>query len=636
MSDTNGTGIYVQAQVPGTVLRGNQVRDNDRSGIYVGADAIADIEGGVVERNSQNDDGDDPAGIVFDRRSVGSVTGTTIRDNTGAGIAQELKANVRISQVSCSGNSGEGIAVFAVDPRQAGKKGVQPEPPSELSFDEAAKEVKGKALPGATVEVYRVEDGPRTGNPAHGEGKTFLAAGLADADGMFSIEVVCSEGELLTLTTTRPGKLRSTSEFSADVECEGAAIELVSVSSAGTPGDDRSTLGTHAARAMSADGRFVVFTSTATNLIPGDTNERTDVFLRDRTAGTTVRVSLRHDGSQIAPDTQFVITEGSSSEGSVSDDGRYVAFTSYADDVVPGDPGNLEVHTYLRDVVAGTTVAVSGPEDHSAGYDASISGDGRFVAFISVDPDWDANDDNGTSDVFVWDRTTGGVELVSRTTGGLPSTENFNAAAQSPRLSSDGRFVVFRTAHTLTPGDTVSGLKVFVRDRQAGTTELVSRTSAGVPALGASPSISADGRYVAFTSLQSLVSEDTNATGDVYVLDRTQDTLVLASRDPAGALFLGSTGATSLSGVGRFVAFVAPGGYDSDGFTLLFSDVYVRDLVLGVTVEAAVGPAGDADDSGDAPCLDGTGRFVVFASRGSNLVPGDAPFAPDVFVRTLR
>lgn len=630
---SSGTGIFVGSPFP-TLLRNNRVSDNGLTGIYVGQRAQAEIVGGVVERNGGNDD-DDPAGIVFGIRSSGSVTGTTVRNNVGAGILQDITALARISQVSLTSNSGEGIDISSIDVGSKGKKGPQPEPPSELSFDSAARAVKGKALPGALVEVYIVESGARTGNPGRGEGETFVASGTADGDGEFTIPVTCSSSDLLTLTATNAGSRRSTSEFSADVECVGAAVELASQSTVGDAGDAASSLGTHAARAVSANGRFVVFSSNATNLVPGDTNGRGDVFLRDRTAGTTVRVSLRADGSQIVGISQLVLTDGTSSNGSVSDDGRYVSFTAYANQVIPADTKNLENHVYVHDLVAGTTTAVSGPADHSAASDSSISGDGRYVAFVSADPDWDDDDGNGTTDVFVWDRTNGAVTLESRTTGGLPSGETFNASAQSPRLSSDGRFLVFASAHTLTPGDTTSGLKVFLRDRQTGTTELVSRTALGAPASASQPSVSADGRYVSFLTSVALVTNDVNGAADVYVRDRTLGTVTLASIGPDGTPFVGASGASSLSGDGRFVAFVAPGGHTEDEFTQVFNDVYVRDLIAGTTIEAAVGDAGDADARGEAPALDGAGRVVAFASLANNLVSGDASFTNDVFVRTL-
>lgn len=640
VADTAGTGILVDSPHPGVTFTGNEVRDNGGYGINVQDKCRAEILGGVVERNGTSGDAEEPAGVIFGVRTVGSITATIVRNNVGDGIIQDPTAHVRITQVSCTGNSRLGIAVDSTHTKLKGRKGVQPEPPTGLAFDSAASSVTGTAEAGATVEVYRVEDGPRTGNPGQGEGATFLSSGVADGEGRFSIPVTCTDGDLLTLTATRTDSDgASTSAFSGDVACSGAAMELISVSSTGGLGDGHSALGTHATRAVSTDGRFVVFSSAASNLVPGDTNERSDVFLRDRTAGTTVRVSLRSDGSQIVPRTEFVETDGSSGGGSVSDDGRYVAFVAYADLVVPQDTGNLENHVYLHDVVAGTTVAVSGPADHAAGFDSSISADGRWVAFVSADPDWDATDGNGTTDVFVWDRVGGGVSLVSRTTAGVPSGESFNAATQSPRLSADGRHVAFCTALTLTPGDTVAGLKVFVRDRQLGTTELVSRTEGGLPATGSLPSISGDGRFVAFATAEALVAEDINGLSDVYLRDRTLGTVVLVSRDAEGGLLQGGSFANSVSDDGRLVAFVGPGGHTDDGFTVLFSDVYVRDLVAGVTMEAAAGRSGDfgdADGPGEAPCMSGDGRLVAFVSVASNLVDiEDVLFLRDVFARTL-
>ncbi len=639
VSDTGGTGILVASPHPDVVLRDNQIRDNAGYGIFVQDKSQAHVHGGVVERNGTPGNTDEPAGVLFDVRSHGSITGTAVRNNVGAGIIQDPTAHVRISQVSCTGNLGFGIAVDSTSVKLKGRKGVQPDTPEDVAFDAATSSVTGTAPPGAIVEAYLVEGGPRVGNPGFGEGVLFLAAGAAAGDGAFSIPVSCADGDLLTVTVTRSaGRMDSTSVFSRDVTCVGSAVELISISSTGGVGGGASSLGNHAARAVSSDGRFVVFSSAAGDLVPDDTNQRPDVFLRDREFGTTVRVSLRSDGSQIVPQSEFVETDGSSGTGSVSDDGRYVAFVSYADQVVPEDTSDLENHVYVHDVVAGTTVAVSGPADHTAAFDPSISADGRFVAFVSADPDWDEADRNGTTDVFVWDRTGGGVTLVSRTVFGAPSGETFNAATQSPRLSADGRYVVFCTALNLTPGDSVPGLKVFVRDRQLGTTELVSRTDAGAPATGSLPAISGDGRFVTFATTEALVADDTNGVSDVYRRDRELGTVVLASRPVNGGLFLGGSFANSISDDGRLVSFVGPGGH-SDGFTTLFSDVYVRDLGAGVTFEAAIGRSGDDNDAnapGEAPFLSGNGRLVVFASLANNLVDvEDDLFLRDVFARTL-
>ncbi len=624
-------GIEIRPAARATLV-GNTVSGCGGTGVLVG-------KGGFASSSRDHSIGNGGDGFGFLRRATGSVSDGTVTGNDGAGVWVDKASLVEVRRTSFASNGGPGIDIFPrrVTPDARKLKGNRSLGwPSELAFDEAKRGVEGKAVPGSVIEVFRVEEGARAGNPMNGEGAVFLAAGVADQDGKFSVPVACDEGDRLTVTATL-GSPRVSSEFSDDVICRaGPAIDLVSIASAGGAADERSSLESFAARAISADGRFVVFSSMASNLVAGDTNGRSDVFLRDRMAGTTRRVSLDSAGAEIVPEfPDFIVTEGASTGGSVSDDGRYVVFSSYANRVVPGDTQNLEVHVYLHDVVAGTTTAVSEPVDHSSGYDASISGDGRFVAFVTRESDWDPDDRNGTSDVFVWERASGAVTLVSRTTGGLPSGETFNSSAQSPRLSSDGRYVVFCTAHTLTPGDTVAGLKVFVRDRELGTTELVSRTSDGAPAAGSQPSISADGRYVSFATTTALVAADTNGVSDVYVRDRDSGTITLASLDTAGAPFAGAAASGALSGDGRRLAFVAPGGHAGEFITELFNDVYVRDLTVGVTIEGAIGPSGDSDGVGASPSLSGDGRHLVFASNGSNLVPGDAPFLFDIFVRTL-
>src|SRR5437762_3224846 len=245
----------------------------------------------------------------------------------------------------------------------------------------------------------------------------------------------------------------------------------VRVASDGTEGNDVS-LGS----ALSADGRFVAFDSAATDLVAGDTNGVSDVFVHDRQTGTTERVSVASDGAQ-----------GNGSSGLVtfafppalSADGRFVAFVSAATNLVASDT-NGATDVFVHDRQTGTTervsVASDGAESNAASVGAALSADGRFVAFHSAATNLVADDTNGTTDVFVHDRQTGMTERVSVASDGTQG----NNASSYPALSADGRFVAFDSAATdLVACDTNGTTDVFVHDRQTGTTERASVASGG-------------------------------------------------------------------------------------------------------------------------------------------------------------
>ena len=263
---------------------------------------------------------------------------------------------------------------------------------------------------------------------------------------------------------------------------------------------------------ISADGRYVVFYSAASNLVPGDTNEELDVFVNDRVSGETTRVSVASDGTQAT---------GRSDYSTISADGRYVAFYSQAANLVPDDT-NGATDAFVHDRVSGKTTRVSvstrGAEGPSGSYSTTISADGRYVAFESGDPNLVPRDTNGVFDVFLRDLKSGTTSRVSLT--------NLGAQAQRdsylPSISADGRYVAFHSdASDMVRGDTNNVGDMFVRDRVTGKTLRVSVATDGTEANNYNinmPSISADGRYVAFYSeATNLVPGDTNGVSDVFV-----------------------------------------------------------------------------------------------------------------------
>ena len=296
------------------------------------------------------------------------------------------------------------------------------------------------------------------------------------------------------------------------------SAEQMTRASVSSSGDQCNALASDAL--ISRDGRFVAFSSDATNLVPGDTNAVRDAFVRDRLARKTVRVSVSSAG-----------IEGNALS-SVSDpcpmsaDGRFVVFYSNATNLVAGDT-NLFRDVFVRDLKLGTTVRVSvssgGVQGNGLSSSPTISADGRFVAFYSDATNLVAGDTNLFRDCFVRDLQTSTTTRISISSAGAEGDD----LSSGPIIAAGGRYVAFySSADTLVVGDTNLFRDVFVRDMQTSTTTRVSLSSAGVQGdkLSSEPTISSDGRYVCFYSdATNLVAGDTNARQDVFVHDRDPD-----------------------------------------------------------------------------------------------------------------
>ncbi len=282
--------------------------------------------------------------------------------------------------------------------------------------------------------------------------------------------------------------------------------ERVSVDSFGNEGN-----GPSYGPGASHDGRYIVFASSASNLVLGDNNGAKDIFVRDRLLGQTIRVDVDSNGVEANLGAQFAW---------ISDDGRHVAFESLSTNLASGDTNGV-LDIFVRDLDHNTTTRVSvdsnGVQANGVSTSAAISANGRFVVFGSVASNLAPGDTNGDWDVFVHDLFTGQTERVSVASDGT------GANHYSPRgtISADGRYVAFKSnATNLVPNDTNNASDIFVRDRRRGLTVRVSVSSSGAQANGDSsrPMISADGRHIAFYSYASnLVSGDTNANMDAFV-----------------------------------------------------------------------------------------------------------------------
>ena len=399
----------------------------------------------------------------------------------------------------------------------------------------------------------------------------------------------------------------------------------VSVSSTGKPGNAPS--GLYPSRAMisiSADGRLVAFVSRASNLVEGDTNDAVDIFVHDTITSETERVSVNTAGEQ---------ADGDSAHVAISADGRVVAFSSVATNLVPNDTNNYDdifVHDRTTGITERASVNTAGEQVRyyscwdsgavRAGCSVSISENGRFIAFNSVAPYLVSDDTDYIEDVFVRDRVTGTTTRVSVSTTGVAG----NGASELPSISADGRYVAFRSGATnLVVGDTNGFRDVFVHDRMTRVTERTSVSSANEQANGRSgaPVVSATGRYVVFSAYASnLIPDDLNAD-ELLVRDR-QFGATERINHPS-QLF---SGYPAISSDGRYVSFDVQTQCNSG-----HRGVIVHDRRDGTYECASVNSSGEvaSDDTGGST-MSADGRFVAFWSIAANLAPGEP--VGDVFV----
>ena len=396
----------------------------------------------------------------------------------------------------------------------------------------------------------------------------------------------------------------------------------VSVATAGTQGNSLSR-----APDLSNDGNLVSFESDATNMVAGDTNAKRDIFVRDRQAATTTRVSVATGGGQV---------NGNSSNSYLSGDGRFVAFDSVATNLVAGDT-NAVSDVFVHDRQTGTTtrvsVATGGVQANGGSFLPALSMDGRFVAFHSSATNLVAGDTNGGTDVFVHDRQTGTTTRVSVATGGGQSTGSGGSSpAFAPDISADGRFVVFESvSNNLVAGDTNAVSDVFVHDRQTGTTTRVSVPTGGSPQTNeesVEPAISGDGRFVAFLSYATnLVPGGTSGNGDVFVHDRQTNTTTQMSVSTAGVKGNDFSCNPAISLDGHIVGMFSDSTNLVAGDTNGARDIFIRDR--SVTF--------DLDGDGKADIVwrnTSSGSVEAWLMNGTALAnagfPGDLPLAWEI------
>jgi len=415
--------------------------------------------------------------------------------------------------------------------------------------------------------------------------------------------------------------------------------EMISVAPDGSPASFAGAPfgGESSLPSMSADGRYVAFQSDATNLVPGDTNGTSDVFVRDRVTQTTQRIPAGAAGAGLPR---------------ISANGRYVAFATTAS-LVPSDT-NGTGDEYLFDRTTGAfdliSVSTAGTGSDGAVNDGSVSDDGRYVVFQSDADDLVSNDvdpppaawntDGMWSDVFLRDRSSGTTTLLSAAPDGSA------AKGFTPSITPDGRFVVFGAGGSVIAGGDPSLFTVFVYATGTGALEPENYDAWGNPVTPLVPfSISADGNLVTFMSSAAATpdtptpSDPQGAVPHIYVRNRAQHTTVLVDvngprmtrdREPWNS-------PANISSDGRYVAYICwcervySGGSPRLG-------AYRTDLATGDVVELDATQAGvQGDDTVIEPGSVGItadGTQVAYASRDSNLVPGDTNNARDIFVAT--
>jgi Tol biopolymer transport system component len=386
------------------------------------------------------------------------------------------------------------------------------------------------------------------------------------------------------------------------------------------------------AGSLSPNGRYAVFESDASNLVSGDTNGVSDVFVKDLQTGVIQRVSVTASG-----------TQGNAASGfnSISADGRYVVFQSDASNLVPGDTNGTS-DIFVKDRQTGSirrvNVTVNGTQGNNYSLMPAISGNGGYVAFTSEATNLVSGDTNGVSDVFVKDLQTGTIQRVSVAANGTQG----NDFSQDGSLSNDGRYVVFDSAASNLVAGSGSG-QVYVKDRQTGAIQLISATSSGTP--GDSQSfancMSSDGRYVAFDSLASNLVAG-SGSGQVYVKDRQTGAIQQVSvaadgshaNGPSGSNF---SGCPALSANGRYVVFSSSASNLVPGDTNGVDDIFIKDRQTGaIQLLSVASGGGQSNGTSSDPAISGDASRVLYFSDASNLVSADTNGVLDAFVTSLQ
>lgn len=400
---------------------------------------------------------------------------------------------------------------------------------------------------------------------------------------------------------------------------------------------------------VSADGRFVAFSSLATNLAPQDTNNSEDVFLHDRVEGTIKRISVNGAGQQGTYNGSG--GKAHSTNPSISADGRYVAFQSRADNFVDtngdgnysdddnaqGDDGQGEdifVYDRIADTLERVSLNDSGAEVQSPrAQNSTISGDGQYVAFSSSANFVTGFDTHSNVNVYIYDRVNNNIVGIEVPFGDFRT----NRDSLNPAISADGNYVAFEFAVDRSEFPQFQYRDIYVYRQSNRTVQRITGDYEGVPSDGnqsAAPSISANGRYIAFQSnVNEIDFDDVNGRVDVFVVDREDGQIDWVSKELSRTVGgVSEAKSPTLSGNARFVAFESNNNGLTPGDSNNRRDVFLKDLNTGALKLLPLNASmvqGDLDSF--APSLSFDGRHIAFHSNAANL--GDnANGSSDVFM----
>ncbi len=399
--------------------------------------------------------------------------------------------------------------------------------------------------------------------------------------------------------------------------------ERVSISSAGSEGDQLSQT-----PSINFDGQIIVFASEASNLVDGDSNGVQDIFLHDWLAGTTERVSLNSYGEE---------ADGASAWPEISTDGLFVVFTSTATNLVDGDTNGVE-DVFVIDLQSGAVERVShsasGGQANAASSQPVISGDGGFVAFVSPATNLVPGATTGLEELYLYDRADGSLQWITTPLSGSVN----DGLSGEPAISADGNWVAFSSNSTqLIVNDTFGMRDIFLWNRASSTIERVSVTQTGDEAdsLSYVPALSADGRFIAFRSHASnLVAGDSNSMGDIFLSDRQNGTMQRVNLSSSGEQALGGpSDEPAISADGRFIVFRSMATNLIPNDTNGGRDIFVRDM-QGTTTRVSVDSNAVESNGGSySPVISADGAAIAFYSDANNLdlVRADDNGTADVF-----
>lgn len=401
----------------------------------------------------------------------------------------------------------------------------------------------------------------------------------------------------------------------------GAPLRLLSYGAADILGSQANRSSSAGRQAVSADGRYVVFATAANNLVAEDSGGFSDIYLADRQTGALARISRRADGGE---------PNGNSYDAAISADGRWIAYVSQATDIVAAEGEKQSVYLYERD--SGQTQLLTPRVSNGGGYyypetqGVAVSADGGVVTFTTAANLLPADTDDHRADVYAWSRARAGLQLVSARADGTPLVGMVYGTSTS--LSADGRSVAFAMSSVDgTPADK----GIFVRDLASGGLGAVE--FGGQRVFGPfGTSLSADGRILAFSTFESLLPADNNDEKDLYLLDRNSGAFELVSIGASGQISDRASEDPALSADGSRIAFISAARNFEPGAQGY--EIYLRDRSSQTTRRLSLPPNPAPQRLSTyplPPSISGDGGVVVFGAEAEDLVAGDSNRRFDVF-----